>query len=263
MLYPKLFTTLKGYTKEQFLSDSIAGIIVGIVAIPLAIAFAIASGLSPEKGLFTAIIGGFLISALGGSRVQIGGPTGAFVIIVYAMVQKYGVDALVVATLMAGCILVVMGFAGFGTIIKFIPYSVVVGFTSGIAVVIFSSQVKDFFGLAIDKVPAEFIEKLRVFFEFFGTVNLYALALALVTVLLIAIWPRRLRKVPGSLFALLLTSLLVKLFHLPVETIGSRFGELPHTLPLPKFHPMDIKTIQHLLNLFAPDILYSYLIHFQ
>ncbi|HAH20595.1 MAG: sodium-independent anion transporter [Omnitrophica WOR_2 bacterium GWF2_43_52] len=248
MLYPKLFTTLKGYTKEQFLSDSIAGIIVGIVAIPLAIAFAIASGLSPEKGLFTAIIGGFLISALGGSRVQIGGPTGAFVIIVYAMVQKYGVDALVVATLMAGCILVVMGFAGFGTIIKFIPYSVVVGFTSGIAVVIFSSQVKDFFGLAIDKVPAEFIEKLRVFFEFFGTVNLYALALALVTVLLIAIWPRRLRKVPGSLFALLLTSLLVKLFHLPVETIGSRFGELPHTLPLPKFHPMDIKTIQHLFQ---------------
>jgi len=164
MLYPKLFTTLKGYTKKQFLSDSIAGIIVGIVAIPLAISFAIASGLSPEKGLFTAIIAGFLISALGGSRVQIGGPTGAFVVIVYAMVQKYGADSLVIATFMAGILLVIMGFAGFGTIIKFIPHSVVVGFTSGIAVVIFSSQVKDSLGLQIDRVPAEFIDKWRGFF---------------------------------------------------------------------------------------------------
>ena len=248
MLYPKLFTTIKDYSKEQCMQDMIAGIIVGIVAIPLAIAFSIASGLSPEKGLFTAIIAGFLISAFGGSRVQIGGPTGAFVLIVYAMVQRYGVDALVVATFMAGCLLVVMGFAGFGTIIKFIPYSVVVGFTSGIAVVIFSSQVKDFFGLPIDKVPAEFTEKWRVFFQSFGTVNLYAVALAIVTVLLIAIWPKVLRKVPGSLFALFFSSLLVKLFHLPVETIGSRFGELAHTLPMPKFPSLDIRTIQHLFQ---------------
>src|SRR3990167_3023471 len=174
-LKPKLITTLKSYSMEAFLSDLIAGLIVGVVAIPLAIAFAIASGVSPEKGLFTAIVAGFLVSALGGSRVQIGGPTGAFVVIVYGIVQQYGLDGLIIATFLAGIILMIMGFAKFGTIIKFIPYSVVVGFTSGIAVVIFSSQVKDFFGLAIDKVPAEFIEKLRVFFEFFGTVNLYAL----------------------------------------------------------------------------------------
>lgn len=248
MLYPKLFTTLRGYTKQQFFSDSVAGIIVGVVAIPLAIAFAIASGLSPDKGLFTAIIAGFLISALGGSRVQIGGPTGAFVVIVYAMVQKYGPEALVIATFMAGCLLVVMGFAGFGTIIKFIPYSVVMGFTSGIAVVIFSSQVKDFLGLNIAKVPAEFIEKWRAFFESFGGVNYYAVLLALLTVLIIAIWPKISRKVPGSLFALFLTSILVNLFHLPVETIGSRFGELPHTLMLPGIPHLDMKTIQHLFQ---------------
>ncbi len=248
MLYPKLFTTLKGYTKKQFLSDSIAGIVVGIVAIPLAIAFAIASGLSPEKGLFTAIIAGFLISVLGGSRVQIGGPTGAFVVIVYAIVHKYGADSLVVATFMAGILLVIMGFAGFGTIIKFIPHSVVVGFTSGIAVVIFSSQVKDFLGLRIDTVPAEFIDKWRVFFESFGSVNLYAVILALLTVLIIAVWPKALRRVPGSFFAIILTSILVAVFNLPVETIGSRFGSLPQSLPLPHIPRVNISVISHLFQ---------------
>lgn len=248
MLYPKLFTTLKGYTKRQFLSDSIAGIIVGVVAIPLAIAFAIASGLSPEKGLFTAIIAGFLISALGGSRVQIGGPTGAFVVIVYAMVHKYGADALVIATFMAGIILIIMGFAGFGTIIKFIPYSVVVGFTSGIAVVIFSSQIKDFFGLNIAAVPAEFIGKWRVFFETSGSINYYALTFALLTVLIISVWPKALRRFPGSLFAIILTSTLAVVFRVPIETIGSRFGELPHMLPIPHIPHATMSTVSHLFQ---------------
>lgn len=248
MLYPKLFTTLQNYSRQQFFADLVAGIIVGIVAIPLAIAFAIASGVSPEKGLFTAIVAGFLVSALGGSRVQIGGPTGAFVVIVYGIVHKHGVDGLVIATFLAGIILLIMGFAKFGTIIKFIPHSVVVGFTSGIAVVIFSSQVKDFLGLKVDKVPADFIEKWRVFVENIGTINYYALALSLLTILIIASWPRVSRKIPGSLVALVLCSPLVALFHLPVETIGSRFGELPHMLPVPHFPKLDPGTIQSLFQ---------------
>ena len=159
MLRPKLLTTLKDYNKEKFVSDITAGLIVGIVALPLAIAFAIASGVSPEKGLITAVIGGFIISALGGSRVQIGGPTGAFVVIVYGIIQSYGINGLMIATVMAGVILIIMGFAKFGSIIKFIPHPVVVGFTSGIALIIFSSQIRDFFGLSMQEVPADFIEK--------------------------------------------------------------------------------------------------------
>lgn len=249
LLLPKVFSTLKHYSKDLFISDLIAGIIVGVVAIPLAIAFSIASGVSPEKGLFTAIVAGFLISALGGSRVQIGGPTGAFVIIVYGIVQKYGIDGLIIATFMAGIILMVMGFAKFGTIIKFIPHSVVVGFTSGIAVVIFSSQVKDFLGLQVEKIPAEFFEKWRVFLQNSGTVNLHALALALLTILIIVVWPKISKKTPGSLVALILCSSLAVFFKLPVETIGSRFGELPHMLPVPHIPKLDIATIQ---NLFHP-----------
>ncbi len=248
MLRPKLITTLSEYSKEQFISDLIAGVVVGVVAIPLAIAFAIASGVSPEKGLFTAIVAGFLVSALGGSRVQIGGPTGAFVIIVYGTVQKYGVDGLIICTFLAGVILVIMGFAKFGTIIKFIPRTVVVGFTSGIAVVIFSSQVKDLLGLAVNKVPAEFFAKWRVFIENMGSINYDALLLAALTILIIMIWPKISRKIPGSLVALVLTSGLVALLHLPVETIGSRFGELPHMLPVPHIPKMDMVTIQGLLQ---------------
>src|SRR5437867_8444129 len=163
MLVPKLLTTLRGYTRAQFAADVTAGFVVGVVALPLAIAFAIASGLTPDRGLYTAIIAGFLISALGGSRVQIGGPTGAFVVIVYGIVQRYGIDGLVVATMMAGVILVVLGVAKLGAAIKFIPHPVVVGFTSGIAVIIFSSQVKDFLGLRMGELPAEFVPKWRVF----------------------------------------------------------------------------------------------------
>jgi len=248
LLYPKLFTSIKDYSKEQFLSDLIAGLIVGVIAIPLAIAFGIASGVSPEKGLITAVVAGFLISALGGSRVQIGGPTGAFVVIIYGIVQKYGIDGLIVVTLMAGVLLIIMGLAKLGVVIKFIPRSVVVGFTSGIAVVIFSSQVKDFLGLKIDKIPVEFFEKWRLFLANIGSVNYYAVAISISTVLIIAVWPKISRKIPGSLIALVLASLAVSFFHLPVETIGSRFGELPHTLPVPHFPSINLSLIQDLFQ---------------
>ncbi len=235
MFYPKILTCLKDYSAEKFIADCIAGFIVGVVAIPLAIAFAIASGVSPDKGLYTAIIAGFLVSVLGGSRVQIGGPTGAFVVIVYGIVQKYGVDGLIIATFMAGIMLVIMGVTKLGTAVKFIPHSVIVGFTSGIAVIIFSSQVKDFFGLRINTVPVEFVGKWRVFIENFSTINYDALALGLLTVLLITISPRISKRVPGALIALISVSVLAAFLRLPVETIGSRFGELPHGLPMPHF----------------------------
>ena len=248
MFSPKIVTCLQGYSKNQFVSDCIAGFIVGVVAIPLAIAFAIASGVSPDKGLFTAIIAGFIISVSGGSRVQIGGPTGAFVVIVYGVVQKYGVDGLVIATLMAGIILMIMGFARLGTAVKFIPHSVITGFTSGIAVIIFSSQVKDFLGLTIDKVPAEFVEKWRIFIQHMGTVNFDALALGVLTILLIIISPKVSKRVPGALVALIAVSALAAFFHLPVETIGSRFGELPHTLPAPHFPVAGLSRIRELVQ---------------
>ncbi len=179
MLKPKLFTTLKDYSRKQFTSDLTAGVIVGIVALPLAIAFGIASGVTPEKGIITAIIAGFVISFFGGSRVQIGGPTGAFIIIVYGIVQQYGTTGLAIATIMAGIILVIMGLVKFGSLIKFIPYPVVVGFTSGIALLIFSTQIKDFFGLSIEKVPAEFHEKWITYFETFSTINYNVLGIAI------------------------------------------------------------------------------------
>lgn len=248
MLIPKLFTTLKDYSKEQFISDAVAGIIVGILAIPLAIAFAIASGVSPEKGLITAVVAGLLISAFGGSRVQIGGPTGAFVVIIYGIVHKYGIDGLVLATLMAGVLLMIMGFARFGTIIKFIPHSVIVGFTSGIAVIIFSSQVKDFLGLGIGAVPAEFLPKWALFFQNIRSVNLWALALALLTVLISVIWPKVTKKIPGALVAIILTSAVVAFFKLPVETIGSRFGDLPHGIPMPHMPSISLSRIQELFQ---------------
>ncbi len=172
MLKPKLFTIYKTITREQLLKDITAGIIVGIVALPLAIAFGIASGVSPQRGLITAVIGGFIVSFLGGSRVQIGGPTGAFIVIVYAIVQDYGMNGLILATLMAGVILLIMGFARFGSYIKFIPYPLIVGFTSGIAVIIFSSQIKDLFGLSIPKVPADFTEKWIVYFSNFSSIRM-------------------------------------------------------------------------------------------
>ncbi|RME51326.1 MAG: sodium-independent anion transporter, partial [Caldilineae bacterium] len=190
-LEPKLLTVLReGYSRDQFVKDLQAGVIVGIVALPLAIAFAIASGVKPEQGLYTAIVAGFLISALSGSRVQIGGPTGAFIVIVYGIVQQYGYDGLAVATILAGLLLIIMGLARLGTIIKYIPYPVTVGFTAGIALIIAAGQVRDFLGLEMASVPAEFVEKWVAYAEHLGTVNPYAVGLAVLTIGIIVYWPR-------------------------------------------------------------------------
>src|SRR3954469_16792006 len=204
VLIPKLVTTLGSYDREQFTRDLTAGVIVGVVALPLAIAFAIASGVTPDRGLWTAIIAGFLISALGGSRVQIGGPTGAFVVIVYGIVQKYGIDGLIVSTIMAGVFLVILGAAKMGGIIKYIPHSVITGFTSGIAVIIFSSQVKDLFGLRMGAVPSEFVAKWGAFAQAWGTYNLSAIGVAAFTIAVIILWPKLGTRVPGPFVALIL-----------------------------------------------------------
>lgn len=248
MFKPKSLTALQGYNREQFIADLSAGTIVGIVALPLAIAFAIASGVSPEKGLFTAVIAGFLISALGGSRVQIGGPTGAFVVIVYGIVAQYGLDGLMIATIMAGVILIIMGLAKFGSAIKFIPHPVIVGFTSGIAVIIFSSQVKDFLGLQMGDVPADFVEKWVEYPQHFHSISPYTVAVSLGTILILMLWPRISRKIPSTLIALLAATVAVQVFDLPVSTIGSRFGEIPSMLPSPTFPNIDWQTIRHLIE---------------
>jgi SulP family sulfate permease len=248
MLKPKLITTLKNYSRAQFIQDVTAGLIVGIVALPLAIAFAIASGVSPEKGLITAIIAGFIISALGGSRVQIGGPTGAFVVIVYSIVQTYGINGLLIATVMAGIILIIMGFAKFGSAIKFIPHPLVVGFTSGIALIIFSSQVRDLFGLKMNKVPADFVDKLLAYGKHFDSINYYALGVAIISLLIMIFWSKVSRKIPGSLIALLLSTSVVYFFKLPVETIGSRFGEIASEMPSPSMVNINLETIKNLIG---------------
>lgn len=245
---PKLFTTLKTYTKEQFYADATAGVIVGIVALPLAIAFGIASGVTPEKGLITAIIAGFIISAFGGSRVQIGGPTGAFIIIVYGIVQNYGTTGLAIATIMAGIILVIMGLVKFGSLIKFIPYPVVVGFTSGIALLIFSTQIKDFFGLNIQKVPAEFHEKWIIYFQNFYSINYYVFGIALLAILIMILWPKVTHRIPGSLIAIIVTTVLVLLLKLPVDTIGSRFGEISANIPSPSLFEINFNVIKNLIG---------------
>jgi SulP family sulfate permease len=231
MLVPKLVTTMKGYTRDQFGTDLVAGVIVGIVALPLAIAFAIASGVTPDRGLWTAIVAGFLISALGGSRVQIGGPTGAFVVIVYGIVQQHGVDGLLVATLMAGVILVAMGVMRLGVAIKFIPHPLVIGFTTGIAVIIASTQVKDFLGLRMGEVPAEFVEKWAAFLEHIGTADPTTVLVGALALLIILGWPKLNKRVPGPFVALLVTTLLVHALQLPVATIGTRFGDIASTFP--------------------------------
>jgi SulP family sulfate permease len=248
MFRPKLFDTLKNYNSQQLGKDLMAGLIVGIVALPLAIAFAIASGVSPEKGLFTAIIAGFIISALGGSRVQIGGPTGAFIVIVYGIVQQYGVNSLIIATFMAGIMLIITGFARFGMVIKFIPHPLITGFTSGIALIIFSSEIKDFLGLKMGAVPAGFTDKWESYFQNLHSINGYALLIAVITVAIIVLWPKLTHKIPGSLIALLVTTLIVPLFHLPVETIGSRFGSIPSSLPRPSIPHLDYATIKNLIR---------------
>lgn len=248
MFRPKLFETLKNYNRQQFGKDVLAGLIVGIVALPLAIAFAIASGVSPEKGLYTAVIAGFIVSVLGGSRVQIGGPTGAFIVIVYGIVQVHGVNGLILATLMAGIMLIIMGFARLGSVIKFIPHPLIIGFTSGIALIIFSSQVKDFFGLTMGTVPADFIDKWRSYIENLSSINIYAALIALATVLIILYWPKITHKIPGSLIAIIITTAAMQWLHLPVETIGSKFGSIPSSLPMPVFPDFDFATIKSLIS---------------
>jgi SulP family sulfate permease len=248
MFTPKLFDTLRNYTGKQLSNDVLAGIIVGIVALPLAIAFAIASGVTPEKGLITAVIAGFIISAMGGSRVQIGGPTGAFIVIVYGIVQMYGVSGLIVATFMAGIMLIIMGFARLGTVIKFIPHPLIIGFTAGIAVIIFSSQVKDFLGLKMEAVPADFLEKWSAYFKNIQSINIYAILIAAATVGIIILWPKVSKKIPGSLMAILITTLAVQFLNLPVETIGSRFGIISSSFPTPEIPFVDFATIKHLIQ---------------
>ena len=234
---PRLFSTLKNYSKETFMSDLMAGIIVGIVALPLAIAFGIASGVSPEKGIITAIIAGFIISLLGGSKVQIGGPTGAFIVIIYGIIQQYGEAGLIVATLMAGILLILLGVFKLGAIIKFIPYPIIVGFTSGIAVTIFTTQIADIFGLNFcgEKVPGDFIGKCMIYFQHFDTVNWWNAVVSILSIIIIAITPRFSKKIPGSLIAIIVVTIGVYVLKTyagidSIDTIGDRFtikSELP------------------------------------
>ena len=246
MLVPKFFTTIQDYNRDQFTRDLIAGVIVGVVALPLAIAFAIASGLPPERGLYTAIVAGFLISLLGGSRVQIGGPTGAFVVIVAGIVQQHGVDGLVIATLMAGFIVIAFGVFRLGAAIKFIPYPVTIGFTSGIALIIFSSQIRDLLGLDMAAVPSAFVPKWDAYARAFDSVNPWALAVAVATLAIIIVWPRVSTRIPGPFVALIATTLLAQLLHLPVETIGARFGAIHAGVPRPSIPHLSWPIIQAL-----------------
>jgi SulP family sulfate permease len=224
---PKFFSLLKsGISKEQLVSDIFAGIVVGIVALPLAIAFAVASGVSPEKGIITAVIAGFLISFLGGSRVQIGGPTGAFIVIVYAIVEKYGIDGLIISTVMSGIILVIFGLLRLGTLLKYFPHPLIVGFTSGIAVVIFSTQIKDALGLNIEKLPSEFFEKWVVYFSNMQESNLFAIAITIATILITLYSKKITTKIPGSFFAIIFVTLFVQVANIEVTTIESFFGEI-------------------------------------
>lgn len=246
---PKLFDTLRGYTRQDFTADLIAGITVGIVALPLAMAFAIASGVPPQAGIFTAVIAGFIISSLGGTKVSIGGPTGAFIVILYGIYAKYGAENMAICTIMAGIILFLMGAARLGTMIKFIPYPVTMGFTSGIAVLIFSTQIKDFLGLQVEKVPSEFVEKIGVLFEQAGTFSWPTLAVAAASLAIILFWPKAWqRRVPGSIVALVLGTLVVVVFSVPIETIGSKFGGIPQGLPRPQLPTLSWENIRHLIQ---------------
>jgi SulP family sulfate permease len=239
---PRLFESVRGYSLKDFMPDLVAGLTVGIVALPLAMAFAIASGVKPEAGIFTAVIAGFIISGLGG-------PTGAFIVILYGIGAKYGFDNLLICTILAGVMLFIMGAARLGTMIKYIPYPVTMGFTSGIAVLIFTTQIKDFFGLQIQKTPSEFIDKMRSLVEHFPTLQWPTLVLAAGSLAVILFWPKKWhRRVPGSIAALLLGTALVALFNLPVETIGSKFGGIPQGLPRPHIPLISWESVQHLFQ---------------
>lgn len=248
---PQLFTSLRNYNSKTFMSDLMAGIIVGIVALPLAIAFGIASGVTPEKGIITAIVAGFIISLLGGSKVQIGGPTGAFIIIIYGIIQQYGIEGLTIATLMAGAFLILFGVLRLGTIIKYIPYPIVVGFTSGIAVTIFTTQIKDLFGLTIDNVPSDFIEKWGAYITHFDTIDTWSAIVGVLSVAIIAVMPRINKKIPGSLIAIIImtvAALLLKNYAgvTSIETIGDRFS-VSNAIPDAHVPAMTWETIKGLV----------------
>jgi len=252
MFRPKLFTVLKeGYSKKSFLSDLTAGTIVGIVSLPLAIAFAIASGVKPEQGLYTAIIAGIIVAVFGGSRVQIAGPTGAFIVIVYGIVQKYGIDGLTAATLISGVILILMGVARLGTLLKFIPYPLTVGFTSGIALIIFTSQIKDFLGLPINDLPADFMSKWYVYFHNFSSVSLDAIAISGFSLLIIIFWPRISHKIPGPLVAIIAVTVIVQIINIKVDTIYSKFGSVPSSIPSPRLPSLNWETVT---GVFSPAL---------
>ena len=258
---PKIVDAIKGYDSHTFIKDLSSGITVGVIALPLAIAFAIASGLKPEAGLISAVIGGFLISALGGSKVQIGGPAGAFVVIVYAIVERYGVANLILSTFLAGMLLVTMGLFKVGNLIRFIPVAIIIGFTSGIAVLIGLSQVRDAFGLQIDKLPSDFFSQIYAFVRYADTASLSASLTCLGTLALIILWPRitsilgRLWKpitlVPGIIIALIVVTIVADFLDLPIETIGSRFGDIPNSIPTPQVPALDWETAK---QLFAPTL---------
>ncbi|MBC2396998.1 SulP family inorganic anion transporter [Clostridium tetanomorphum] len=250
MFMPKLFSIAKeeGLEKGQLMKDFIAGIIVAIIALPLSVALAISSGVSPEKGLITAIIAGFFISLLGGSKVQIGGPTGAFVVIVYGIIQKYGIEGLTIATIMAGVFLIIFGLLKFGDLVKYIPYTITIGFTAGIAVVLFSTQIKDFLGLSINKVPSEFLPKWYSYITNLNTLSYSTVIIGLVSLLTIIYWPRINKTIPGSLVALIVATVAVKLLNLPVETIGSRFGQISSSIPKPVIPNMNMEVIKGLIG---------------
>ncbi len=248
---PKFFSLLKtGLDKKQVTNDVLSGIVVGIVALPLAIAFAVASGVSPEKGLITAIVAGFLISFLGGSRVQIGGPTGAFIVIVYGIVEHYGIDGLIISTILAGLILIVFGLFKLGTLLKFFPHSLVVGFTSGIALVIFSTQIKDALGLPITKIPSGFYEKWMIYFSNINHINWIAFAITMVTILITVFSKKITSKIPGSFLAIVVITLVVYIFKLDVATVETFFGSIPNNFSF-VFPSVKLNELQ---NYFAPAI---------
>lgn len=247
-LRPKLFDVMKSYTKKQLIKDIISGIIVAIIALPLSIALAIASGVGPEQGLYTAIIDGFFISFFGGSRVQIGGPTAAFVVIIYGIVASYGTDGLIVATILAGIILVIMGICRFGSLIKYIPYTITTGFTCGIAVTLFIGQLKDFFGMDIASVPSEFLDKVIVYAKNISTINLTATLIGLLAVAIMLLWTKVTDKIPGSLVAIVVTTAIAYFAKLPVNTIGSVYGKLNSAFPSFHVPSITMNLIQQMIS---------------
>ena len=252
-MMPKFFSMIKNkeITKQQITKDIISGIIVAIIALPLSIALAIASGVSPEKGLITAIFAGFVISFLGGSKVQIGGPTAAFVTIIYSIIQEHGLDGLITAVIMAGVMLVIMGLLKFGSLIKFIPKTITVGFTAGIALTLMSTQLKDFLGLQIAEVPSEFIPKWESYIQNISTTSMWSVAIGILCIVIIVLWPKINKTIPGSMIALIVATLLVKFLNIPIDTIGSRFSEISSSVPVPVMPSFSIATIN---KLFVPAV---------